>query len=293
MFLNYINMKHPNIKFTMETEVSKCLSFLDVSINNNFGFSTSVYRKSTFTGLLTNFFSYTADSYKIGLIKNLLFRAFHICDSWVIFHNEVERIYQILLKNSFPRVLIDRVTCSFIEKQVRMKEDDSSVKEIEQEVRYFKLPYRGRFSDLTQSKLNNIAKRFCKPIKAKLVFTPFKISQYFSPKDRIPDKYRSNVVYKYICPSCEALYIGETSIHFNTRVSQHLFKRSAPSAVNKHLHAKGNERCRELSDRHSFSVIDRASTKFSLKLKEAMHIRWNNEPPLNKQVRSVKLQLTV
>ena len=25
MFLNYINMMHPNIKFTMETEVSKCL----------------------------------------------------------------------------------------------------------------------------------------------------------------------------------------------------------------------------------------------------------------------------
>ena len=174
-----------------------------------------------------------------------------------------------------------------------MKENDASAMESEQEVRYFKLPYRGRFSDLAQSKLKSIAERFCKPIKAKLVFTPFKISNYFSPKDRIPDKYRSSVVYKYICPSCEALYIGETSIHFQTRVSQHLFKRSAPSAVNKHLHAKGNERCREISNRDSFSLIDRASTKFSLKLKEAMHIRWNNDPPLNKQVKSVKLQLTV
>ena len=87
-----------------------------------------------------------------------------------------------------------------------MKENDASVIESEQEVRYFKLPYRGRFSDLAQSKLKSIAERFCKPIKAKLVFTPFKISNYFSPKDRIPDKYRSSVVYKYICPSCEALY---------------------------------------------------------------------------------------
>ena len=166
MFLNYINMMHPNIKFTMETEVSKCLSFLDVTIKNMSGLSISVYRKKTFTGLLTNFFSYTTDSYKIGLIKNLLFRAFHICDSWGIFHKEVERIYQILLKNSFPRVLIDRVTCNFVKQQVCMKENDASVIESEQEVRYFKLPYRGRFSDQAQSKHKCIAERFCKPIKA-------------------------------------------------------------------------------------------------------------------------------
>ena len=34
-FLNYINTRHPNIKFTMETEVNKIIPFLDVFIDNS------------------------------------------------------------------------------------------------------------------------------------------------------------------------------------------------------------------------------------------------------------------
>ena len=34
-FLEYINSKHPNIKFTMEVEVSNCLAFLDVLVTNS------------------------------------------------------------------------------------------------------------------------------------------------------------------------------------------------------------------------------------------------------------------
>ena len=100
----------------METEVSKYMSVLDAAVNSLSGLSTSVHRKPTFTGLLTNFFSHRANSYQIGLIKILLFRAFHISSTWNVFHHEIEKIYKILLKNSFPGPLIDRVTCNFIEK---------------------------------------------------------------------------------------------------------------------------------------------------------------------------------
>ena len=34
-FFNYINTRHPNIKFTMETEVNKIIPFLDVLIDNS------------------------------------------------------------------------------------------------------------------------------------------------------------------------------------------------------------------------------------------------------------------
>ena len=57
LFLNYVNSKHPNIKFTMETESSNSLSFLDVKVScNNNKFTTSVFRKPTFSGLGTSFF---------------------------------------------------------------------------------------------------------------------------------------------------------------------------------------------------------------------------------------------
>ena len=57
LLLNYANSKHPNIKFTMETESSNSLSFLDVKVSrNNNKFTTSVYRKPTFSGIGTSFF---------------------------------------------------------------------------------------------------------------------------------------------------------------------------------------------------------------------------------------------
>ena len=66
-FFEYINSKHPNIRFTMEKEVEKKLPFLDILIDNSQDqVITSVYRKKTFTGLLTNFFSFTSYSHKMS-----------------------------------------------------------------------------------------------------------------------------------------------------------------------------------------------------------------------------------
>ena len=67
-FYNYISSQHPDIWFIMEKEVDNKLAFLDVLVNNNpLSLQTSVFHKKTFTGLLTNYFSFTSFSYKIGL----------------------------------------------------------------------------------------------------------------------------------------------------------------------------------------------------------------------------------
>ncbi|KAG1652534.1 hypothetical protein GQR58_026230 [Nymphon striatum] len=50
-FLNYLNTKHPNIKFTMEKESQNNISFLDINIHKALNFQTSIHRKPTFTGL--------------------------------------------------------------------------------------------------------------------------------------------------------------------------------------------------------------------------------------------------
>ena len=64
IFFDYINSRHPNIRFTMEKELNRKLPFLDVLIDNSDANSllTRVYRKKTFTGLLTNYFSFTSYS---------------------------------------------------------------------------------------------------------------------------------------------------------------------------------------------------------------------------------------
>ena len=60
-FFNYINTRHPNIKFTMETEVNKFNPFLDVLIDNSQNIlKTSTYHKSTYSGLVLNYTSFTS-----------------------------------------------------------------------------------------------------------------------------------------------------------------------------------------------------------------------------------------
>ena len=55
-FFNYMNSIHPHYKFTIEREEGNSLSFLDINIFCESGkFQTSVYRKLTFSGVLTNF----------------------------------------------------------------------------------------------------------------------------------------------------------------------------------------------------------------------------------------------
>ena len=82
-FFSYINIRHPNIKFTMETEVNKIIPFLDVLINNSQNIlKTSTCHKSTYSGLLLNYTSSTSRFNKIGLMKCLIDRAYKMNNTW-------------------------------------------------------------------------------------------------------------------------------------------------------------------------------------------------------------------
>ena len=72
----------------MEKEAQHKLPFLDVLVDNNDPNSllTRVSRKKTFAGLLTNYFSFTSYSYKVGLIRTLVDRAYKINNTWLGLH---------------------------------------------------------------------------------------------------------------------------------------------------------------------------------------------------------------
>ena len=84
-FLNFLNNKHPNIKFTIEKQVNNSIAFLDVSISgiDNQNLTLQTYHKLTYTGLLSNFKSFKSFSYKISLTKCLIDRLFKICNNWI------------------------------------------------------------------------------------------------------------------------------------------------------------------------------------------------------------------
>ena len=98
-FLDILNIQHPNLKFTIEREHMKQLPFLDVLNTRSDRLTTSVYRKSTFTGLLQNYNSFVPFTYKKGLIKTLIDQTFRLNNTWIGFHLDLEKLKVILQKN--------------------------------------------------------------------------------------------------------------------------------------------------------------------------------------------------
>ena len=85
--LNFLNNNHPNIKFTIEKQVNHSIAFLDVFITGfgNQNVTLQTYHKSTYTGLLLHFNSFTSFSYKISLMKHVIDRSFKICNNCLKF----------------------------------------------------------------------------------------------------------------------------------------------------------------------------------------------------------------
>ena len=150
-------------------------------------------------------------------------------------------------------------------------------------IHYLKLPYIGNYSRLTQIKIRQLCKHFCKDLNIKLVFSTLKIKTFFSFKDPIPTALKSFVVYEFTCAGCNSHYIGETSRHFSTQIKDHTLT-DRNSHVFKHLNNSTN--CKNHYTPNCFKILDLTKTTHTLKLKEAIHIR-NRKPELNTQMEHI------
>ena len=203
----------------MEKEFNRILAFLDVCISNKdlSCLTTSVYHKKTFTGLLTNFSSFTSFSYKLDLIRTLLYRAYKINNTLLAFNEDVKKLSYTLKRNQFPEHLINKVIKAYLDRvnnsTTPCKDSDTTSDGIC--TLYFKLPYLV-LSNFAQRKVRTLTIRYCRNLNIKLVFSSFKIKNVMNVKDIVPGLLRSNVVYKFNCAECNSAYVGETSRHLST-----------------------------------------------------------------------------
>ena len=73
LFKAYFNTQHSNMNFTSESEQDNAFPFLDAYVSRDqCCFTTSVYRKPTFSGVYTNYDSYIPMIYKTGLVSTML-----------------------------------------------------------------------------------------------------------------------------------------------------------------------------------------------------------------------------
>ena len=98
-FKDFMNTCHPKLKFTFGKEQNSCFNFLDVKvIRQDNVFTTSVYRKPSFTGVYKHFDSYMLLSYKFSLVSTIIFCSFTICSDMPKFHQEIFKIKDIFIK---------------------------------------------------------------------------------------------------------------------------------------------------------------------------------------------------
>ena len=272
----------------MEKEVDHKFAFLDVLVHNNpIDLQTSLFHKKMFTGLLTNYFSFTAFSYKIGLVRTLVDRVYKINNSWLGFHDDMKNLTLILRKNLFSVDIIEKVVNQYVSGAQVRPSDGSRVQQPISSY-YFKLPYVGSFTAEAQKRLHKLVKCYCTNIEIKLVFSSFKVSSMFSVKVAVPFDLCLRVVYKFSCAGCNACYISETSRHLSTRICEHL-SRDRNSHIFQHL--QQSEACHRLCSKNCYSIVDSAPNRLQQILKEAVHIHWENST-LNKQLRHADLTLS-
>ena len=166
LFLNYLNRQH-NINFTIKTENDRSLSFIDVSVCRNAdGFSTSVFRKPTFSGLGIRFFSFCSKNFKSNCIMTLLHRAYNVCSSYSNLNNELTFVTTFFKNNGFPLHLIKNKIKFFLEAKY-----NTPVNINDDEIRnfYFSMPYFGSQSEKMRIELCNLLKQYFPSIKFNVI----------------------------------------------------------------------------------------------------------------------------
>ena len=143
LLLNYINSQHRNINFTFETETNNIISFLDVKVErSNDGFVTSVYRKLTFSGQVTSYFSFCSFLLKENAIQTLIHRAYRISSNYLKRNEEFDFLLKCFRNNGYPSSLTHSRIKNFLRKVLCDNENsiDPSL-QIPAQTKYFCFQY--------------------------------------------------------------------------------------------------------------------------------------------------------
>ena len=279
-FLKCLNLMISQIKFTMENSVSNKLAFLDVLVHNDGdSFSTSIYTKTTSTGLYLNFNACAPINQKRSLIACLIHRILKIA-SESHRQSDIRNLRGILVKNDYPEHLIKRMIDMTLDKFNKEKFPTVPKKKV-----FVNIPFQG----------DDAFKRNCCLIKRTIekAVNCVKVQMFSSNKKlaRPGGKDiveldtgigpKSNVVYLYKC-SCNATYVGRTSRNLIDRMKEHLpaflFKclnssKSSLSHICSHLLDSPNCITSRSDMFTRFSILAHASNYIQLQYLEAIWIK--------------------
>ena len=261
--------------FTSEKENDNTLPFLDIFVTKkNSTFYTSVYRKPTFSGVYTHFTSYLPVVYKESLVSTLLYRAHRICTNWNEIHKETMKLRTLMLRNSYPKTLLDKLIAAFFN---RMCNTEKTANTVEKDALLLVLPYLGKYTKHLQKKIKQTLSDNLPNIQVRIVNrASTRLSSLFRFKDNIPKYLSSGIIYKYTCSGCSSTYIGETVRHAKRRFEEHMGRSALtgkplacppPTAISEHT-----KTCVSTPMMDDFEIIGREGSDQLLRVKESLFI---------------------
>ena len=96
-------------------------------------------------------------------------------------------------------------------------------------------------------------------------------------------------MYKFTCARCSSRNIGKTCRRFKTRIEEHI-KKDNKFHIFKYLHYIAT--CFNSYNSFCFKVINKANSKFVLKIEDVLHIN-SRKPNLNAQQNHLALTLSL
>ena len=275
LFLDYVNTLHPNMKFTIEKEENNCLSFLDVQVyRQDDSFNTTIFRKKTFTGLGSNFYSSCYFNFKINSIFTLLNRALVLSSNWNAFHNEILFLVNFFKGNCFPPWLVYKKLNQLLNKHFSRRPVILTVPKMNF---YATFPY---ISDLTfQKRFTQIIHEHFPAISVKLIpKNPLTIGSLFKIKDQLCPYMSSGVIYKYTCPKCiSGIYVGSTSRLLKVRIDSHRgvsFRTGSRISNPEHSNIRNHSKqCKTYIENKYFNVIGHTASPQDLTILESLFIK--------------------
>ena len=84
------------------------------------------------------------------------------------------------------------------------------------------LPFLGHTSLRIKRHLLSTFAKLLPMCKLTIIFkTPNRLSGQLKSKENVPKQFTSHMIYKYVCDSCKAVYIGKTFRHRDVRIAEH------------------------------------------------------------------------
>ena len=205
-------------------------------------------------------------------------RSFKICSSEKQKDIEMEQLRILLLKNNYPKQIIEREFNKFLERKSKQIEDKLIDDEIK--IKYLSLPYINDKTEITSIKIQKLIKQYYPKIKLRVAFkSPSHLGDNFPFKDKVVDPSKQSlVVYHIKCMDCDNDYIGKSEQILSNRIEQHLTDKN--SHVYQHIKTEQHR-----MDFENIEILDHASNDRKLQYKEMLYIRKLN-PTLNRQMNS-------